>query len=108
MVEHAVLLAVVLRELEAGDLRDGVRLVRGLERPRQQAFLGHRLRSVLRVDAGAPEEEHALHAGRVGPVDAIGRDREVIVEKFRRLSVVAWDAADLGRCDDGNVSFSAA
>ena len=59
--EYPVLLAVVLAELQPGDLGDRVGLVGRLERGSQQAFLSHRLRCLARIDAGTSEEKEALH-----------------------------------------------
>jgi hypothetical protein len=67
VVEQAVLGAVVLAELEAGDLGDGVGFVGGLERAGEQAVLGHRLGRQLRVDAGRAEEQDAGHPARREP-----------------------------------------
>ncbi len=82
-------------ELDAGDLRDRVRLVGRLERAGEQTALRHRLRRRLRIDAGAAEEQQPLHAGGVGAVDHVGGDREVLVDEVRGPGVVGVDSADL-------------
>ena len=48
----AVLAAIGLRQLDAGDLGDGVPLVGRLQRAGEQRVLGDRLRRELRIDAG--------------------------------------------------------
>ena len=61
----AVLPAIGLAQLDAGDLGDRVPLVGRLERAGQQRVLGDRLRRELRIDAGRAEEQQLLDAGRV-------------------------------------------
>ena len=60
-----VLPPVRLAQLDAGDLRDRVRLVRRLERTGQQLILGDRLRRQPRIDARATEVQQ-LPARRTG------------------------------------------
>ena len=103
--EDAVLLAVVLAELQSRDLRDRVGLVRRLQRTREEAVLRHRLGRVLGVDARAAEEEDAGDPGGPGPVDRAGRDRQVLVQEVRGEGAVGVDAAHLGRGDDGDVGL---
>src|SRR5690606_40323097 len=93
---RAVLPVVGVAELDAGDLGDGVRLVRVFERARQQVLLADRLRTVSRVDAGRAQEQHALHAGLHRAVHEIGLDGQVLVQELASIGVVGVDAADLG------------
>ena len=96
----AVLPAVGLAQLDAGDLGDRVPLVGRLERPGQQRVLGDRLRRELRVDAGRAEEQQLLDAALPGGVDDVGLDHQVVVEELGRVGVVGEDAADLGGGDE--------
>ena len=90
----AVLLAVRLAQLDAGDLRDRVGLVRGLERAGQQLLLRHRLGAVARVDAGAAEIQQLLHAVLVRRVHHRGVNHHVVVDELGRPGGVRHDAAD--------------
>ena len=90
----AVLPAVRLAELDAGDLRDRVRLVRRLEQAREQVLLLHRLRALARVDARAAEVEQPLHREQVRGVHHRGVDHHVVVDELRRPRRVREDAAD--------------
>ena len=105
VVEHAVLLAVRLGELEAGDFGDGVGLVGGLERAGEEAILGHGLRRVFGVNARAAKEKQPLYASAIGAVDGVGGDGEIIEEKLGRVRVVGVDAADFRGGDDGDVGL---
>ena len=93
----AVLAAIGLDHLDAGDLGDRIGLVGRLQRPRQHRILAQRLRRQLGIDAGRAEEHQLLGAVDVGGVDDVGRDREIVVEEFGAQRVVGDDAADLGR-----------
>jgi hypothetical protein len=73
-----VLAAVELRQLERRDLGDGVPLVGRLERTGQQARLGDRLGRLAWVDAGRPERDQPLDAGR--------RDASITFAAIMRLS----------------------
>ena len=52
----AVLLAIGLHQLDAGNLGNRIPLVRRLERPGEQTLFLHRLRRVLGVDTRRPEK----------------------------------------------------
>ena len=93
----AVLFVVGLAQLDAGDLGDRVPLVRGLQWAGEQALLRHRLRGVLRVDAGGAEKEEALDAGLVGRGDDALLDGQVVADEVGRVLVVREDAPDTGR-----------
>ena len=93
----AVLTVVRLAHLDAGDLGDGIRLIRRFQRAGQEVFLLHGLRGVLGVDAGGAQEEEAVHACEVGAMDDARLDDQVVVDELGRVGVVGVDAADLGR-----------
>ena len=67
------LAAIVLGQLDAGDLGDRVRLVGGLERTRQPGFLVNWLGAIARIDAAGAEEHQALHTGQVCAVGLFSR-----------------------------------
>ena len=93
----AVLAAIGLDHLDAGDLGDRIGLVGRLQRPGQHGILAHRLRRQLRIDAGRAEEHQLLDAVDVRGVDHVRRDRQIVVEEFGAQRVVGDDAADLRR-----------
>ena len=98
---EAVLDAVCLAHLDAGDLGDGVPLVGGLERAGEERALGDGLRRELGVDAGgAQEEELADGAGAQRGVDDVGLDLEVGGDEVGGEGGVGVDAADLGGGED--------
>ena len=98
----AVLRPVGLAQLDAGDLRDGVGLVGRLERAGEQLLLGHRLRAVARIDAGAAEVQQLLHAVQVRRVHHGRVDHHVVVDELGRPRGVGQDAAD-GAGDEEDV-----
>uniref|UniRef100_A0A8R7R825 Uncharacterized protein n=1 Tax=Triticum urartu TaxID=4572 RepID=A0A8R7R825_TRIUA len=94
---EAVLDAVGLAHLDAGDLGDGVPLVGGLERAGEEGALRDGLRRELGVDAGgAEEEELADGAAAERGVDDVGLDLEVGGDEVGGEGGVGVDAADLG------------
>ena len=93
----AVLAAIGLHHLDAGDLRNRIGLVGRLQRSRQHRILAQRLRRQLRIDAGGAEKHQLLGAVDMRGVDHIRRDRQIVVEEFGAQRVVGDDAADLGR-----------
>jgi hypothetical protein len=97
----AVLDAVRLAHLDAGDLGDGVPLVGGLERAGEERVLRDGLRRELGVDAGgAEEEELADGAALERRVDDVGLDLEVGGDEVAGVGGVGVDAADLGGGED--------
>ena len=60
----AILPAIGLAQLDAGDLGDRVPLVGGLERAGEQRVLADRLRRKLRIDAGRAEKQQLLDTAR--------------------------------------------
>ena len=100
-----VLPVVALAQLDARDLGDGVGLVGGLERARQQRVLGHRLGGELGVDAGRAEEQEPLHPRQVGGVDHVRLDHQVLVEELGGIGVVGVDAPHLRRGQDHHVGL---
>ncbi len=96
---RAVLAAIGLAELDAGDLGDRVPLIGGLELALEQRLLGHRLRRELGIDAAGAEEQELLHADLLGRADDVRLDHQVVVEEIRRVAVIGQDAADPRRRD---------
>lgn len=98
---EAVLDAVGLAHLDAGDLGDGVPLVGGLERAGEERALRDGLRRELWVDAGGAEEEE-LEDGAAAQrgVDDVGLDLEVGGDEVGGEGGVGVDAADLGGGED--------
>lgn len=98
---EAVLDAVGLAHLDAGDLGDGVPLVGGLERAGEERVLRDGLRRELGVDAGgAEEEELADGAAAQRGVDYVGLDLEVGGDEVGGEGGVGVDSADLGGGED--------
>lgn len=97
----AVLDAVGLTHLDAGDLGDGVPLVGGLERAGEQGILGDGLRRELGVDAGGTEEEELPDgAAPERGVDDVGLDLEICGDEVGGEGGVGVDASDLGGGED--------
>lgn len=88
MKKNAVLLTVVLAKLQAGDFRDGIRLVRRLKRARQKRVLPHRLGSVLGINTGTAEKQEPLRAVAIGGVDRIGGNLEIFVNELSGIRFV--------------------
>ena len=91
----AILAAIGLAELDAGDLGDRVPLVGRLERAGQQRLLGDRLRRQTRIDAGGAQQQQLLDAGAPRRLDDVRSGwHQVVVEELGRPRVVGEDAAD--------------
>ncbi len=99
----AMLVAIGLAELDAGDLGDRIGLVGRLEGAGQQALLDDRLVGEFRIDAARAEEQELLDADREGRMDDVRLDHQVVVEEVRRVGGVGEDAADLRRGKDDGV-----
>jgi len=97
---RAVLPVVGLRHQDAGDLRDGVGVVGGLEGPGEQVLFLHRLGSVLGIDAGAAEKQELLDAVPIGGVDDVRLDLKIDPDEVRRVRLVGVDAPHLRRGQD--------
>lgn len=96
MEENAVLLAVVLAELEAGDFGDGVGFIGGFEGTGEKAVFGHWLGGFTRVDAGAAEEEYPFDAVFEGRMNQVGGNHEVLINEVCGVGAVGVDATDFG------------
>lgn len=100
-----VLNPIRLAHLDPGDLGNGVPLVRGLERARQQCVLRDGLRSEFGVNAGGAEEQELLDSESVGGVDDVGLDLEIDGDEIRRVGVVGVNAADFSGGEDHESGF---
>src|SRR5579862_2446942 len=96
----AILAVVRLAEADARDLRDGVGVVRRLQRTGEQRGLRDGLRRVLRVNAGTAQEEQFLHPGLIRGLDEVVLDLQVVQKELDGKVVVRLDAADRRRGDD--------
>ena len=90
----AILPAIGLAELDAGDLGHRIPLVGRLERPGEQRRLGDGLRRQARIDAGRAQQHQLLDAGATRRLDDVALDHQVVVDEFGRPRVVGVDAAD--------------
>ena len=98
----AVLLAIGLTELDAGDLGDRVPFIGRLERAGEERLFLDRLRREFGVDAGRAEEHEPVDVGRMRRVDDVGFDRKIVVNEVRRESVIGQNPSHLrGGEDDG-------
>ena len=95
-VVRAVLQVVTLAHLQAGNLRDGVLLVRVLQWAGEETVLLHRLRGILGIDAGGAEEEQFLDIVGVGFADHIALDLHVHHDEVGAVEAVGHDTADEG------------
>ena len=102
---QAVLAAHGLDLQNSRDLRDGVGVVRGLQRAGEQGVLTDRLRGVLGVDAAGAEEDQAGHPGGQCRVQQVDLDPKVLAEKLGGVGAVGDDTADLGRGDDDDLGI---
>src|SRR6185503_4690225 len=76
-----------------GDLGNGVRLVRRLERAGQKLFLRHRLGTIARIDTGTPQIQQFLRLVQMSGVYDSRVDQHVVVDEFRRPVGIREDAA---------------
>src|SRR5262249_4743365 len=90
----AMLAAVGLTKLDAGDLGDRVRLVGRLQRSRQQRRFGDRLWSFTRIDARRAEEQKFFDTRVVRSMDDVGLNKQIVVEEIGREGIVGVQAPD--------------
>ena len=95
-VVAAVLLAVGLTQLDAGDFGHRVPFVGRLQWAGQQRVFLDRLRRKLGIDARRAEKQQTIDAGEMGRVNDIGLDRQIVVDEIGGKHVIGVDAADLG------------
>ena len=98
-----VLEVVALAHLQAGDLRYRIFLVGVFKRRCEQAVLPHRLRGVLRVDAGRAQEEELPHAVGVRLGDHVALDPHVHHDEVGAVEAVGHYATDEGGGEDDGV-----
>src|SRR4051794_38944146 len=80
----------------AGDFCDGIPLVGGLERAREEIFLFKRLWGELWINAGTAQEKQLFNSVFMGGMDQVILDEQVFVQKPHWLLAVGEDAAHFG------------
>ena len=98
-VVGAVLEVVTFAHFQAGNLCNRVFLVGVLQRGGQKAVFLHRLRGVLRVDAGGAEEEEFLHSVGVGLADDVALNFHIHHYEVRPVEAVGHYSADERGCE---------
>ena len=93
----AVLQVEALAHLQPRNLGDGIRFVGILQRARQQRILRHGLGRLLRVDAGAPQEEQLLHPVAPALTDHVILYLQIAIDKIGPVGVVGHDPAHVRR-----------
>ena len=93
---EAVLPTVGLAGKNAGNLGDGVSVVRWFERPCQQVFLADRLGRELGIDAGRTEKEQFGDTVFPGAVDDVSLNQQVLPNEISRKSLVGKNTANAG------------
>ena len=93
----AVLATIGLTQPDSGNLGDGVRLVRRLERTAQQILFADRLRAISRIDARAAQVKQTLDAVHPARLRDGGVNHQVVVDELRRARGVGENAADRAR-----------
>ena len=90
----AILPAIGLAELDAGDLGDRIPLVGGLQRAGQQGAFGNGLRRQPRINARGAHQQQLLDLGATRCLDHVRLDHQVVVDELGWPGVVGIDAAD--------------
>src|SRR6478736_8990185 len=88
---------ISLAKLEPGDFGNGVPLIGGLKGPGEQRIFFDRLRRELWVDAGGAEKQQLFNVCRLGSMNHIRCDGEIVVQALRRPPVISPDPANLSR-----------
>ncbi len=96
-VAGAVLPVVGGAHLDAGDLRQRIGAVGGLQLAGEEVVLLDGLRACARIDAARTQEQQPLHLVAPAFVDDVGLHRQVGVDELRGIGFVGEDAADLRR-----------
>ena len=73
-----ILKVVALAHLQSGNLGDGIFLVGIFQRRSKEHIFAHRLRCILRIDAGRAQEEEFLHAMRISVADYVALHLHVL------------------------------
>ena len=96
-----ILAGIGLAELDAGDLGDGIGVVRRLQRTREQRILHERLGGEFWINARTAEEEELRHTKVGCCLDDIVLNREVFDEELDRLLKIGGNAShSRGRIHD--------
>ena len=95
-VVGAILEVVALTHLQSCYLGDGILLVGIFQRRGEQRVLPHRLRRILRIDAGRSEEEQLLHLVAIGTVDDVALHLQVLHDEVGAVERVGHDATHEG------------
>src|SRR5262249_31086008 len=89
----AMLAAVGLTKLDAGDLGNRIGFVGRFQGAREQCLLGNRLGSFTRIDARRAEEQKLFDTGAVRSMDDVGFNEQIVIEKVGWKSIVGVHAA---------------
>jgi len=89
-----MLAPVGLAQLDAGDLGDRIGFVGPLQRPGQQGFLGNRLGSLARINAGRAEEQKFFDIRLIRRADDVRFNEQIVVKEIRGEGVIRAQAAD--------------
>ena len=73
-----ILKVVALAHLQSGNLGDGIFLVGIFQRRSKEHIFAHRLRCILRIDAGRAQKEEFLYAMRISVADYVALHLHVL------------------------------
>ena len=102
-VVRAILQVVAFAHLEARNLSNCVFFVSVLEFACEQRVFFHRLRCVLRVDAGGAQEKELFHVVGVGLAEHVALNFHVHHHEVRTIKRVRHDATDKGRSQNDSI-----
>ena len=97
VIHQPVLLPVILTQLQSRNLRHRIRLVRRLQRTRQQTILRHRLRRQPGINTRTPQKQQPTHPSSPTPLNHVQRYRQVVMNEIRRVRAVRVNPTHLRR-----------
>ena len=97
---RSILSVVALAHDNAGDLCNGIRLIRRFKLAGKESILAHRLRTIFGVYAGGPKKKQLLNLIFTGFVDDVHLNLQVAEDEFGRIGIVGVNAADLCRGEE--------
>ena len=95
--QHAVLLIIVLRELEPQYFCKRITFVCRFQRPRQQVFFFHGLGALSRIDARASEKQRLANSILLASFKQIQLYSRVLAQESNGIALIGGNSTHFGR-----------
>ena len=98
-----MLLTIGLAHFNARDFGDGIPLVGGFQRAREQSRFRYWLRCQLGVDATATQKQKFFHAAIETGADEVGFHHDIVINEISRIGVIGQNAAHACGADNHRI-----